>query len=310
MGEQGRVRGVVRARFRVAVAAVLAALVLAVSSCGLGDTSHPPDPAGREPFARSVMAAAIGGNPDDVAALVGPAMTNAGPEAQQLVDATRGWGPGTWQLGVRSDFPSIANVTAWREGRQPAVRFAISWAGDRWSLAIGEPKNPPSGGAKIIDPATRVRSAPTPASQPGESAPPSICPAAATGRGVASGAPYGADALSCRGFTSTWAQARGRNLYWLTTTPLHVRFDRRAGTTAVLSTACGDLTVPVEVDDYLMIPDPAGMTDGAGDCLGAENHAWLRDFFGEPSVYQLDSAELSITNPRGQIRFAVDPSAG
>lgn len=302
MGDQCGVRGV----FRVAVAAVVTALVLAVTSCGLGATSHPPDPAGREPFARSVMAAAIGGNPDDVAALVGPAMTNAGPEAQQLVDAARGWGPGTWHLGVRSDFPSTSTVTAWREGLQPTVRFAISWTGDRWSLAIGEPRNPRTGGAKIIDPATRVRSAPTPAS----SAPPSSCPTATTGRGVASGAPYGADALSCRGFTSTWAQARGRNVYWLTATPLHVRFDRRAGTTAVLSTACGDLTVPVEVDDYLMVPDAAGMTDGAGDCLGAENHAWLRDFFGEPSVYQLDSAELSITNPRGQIRFAVDPSAG
>jgi len=309
MGDQGVARGDFRGIFRVAVASVAAALVLAVTSCGLGATSHPPDPAGREPFARSVVEAAIGGNSDDVAALVGPAMTNAGPEAQQLVDATRGWAQGTWQLGVRSDFPSAANVTAWREGRQPAVRFAISWAGDRWSLAIGEPRNPPTGGAKIIDPATRTRSTP-PASQPGASAPPSSCPTATTGRGTAPGAPYGADDLSCRNFTSAWGQARGRNLFWLTATPVQLRFDRRAGTTAVIGTACGDLTVPMEVDDFGLVPDAAGMTDGAGDCLGAENHAWLRDFFGEPSVYQLDSAELSITNPRGQIRFAAATGAG
>jgi len=305
MGDQCGVRGV----FRVAVAAVVTALVLAVTSCGLGATSHPPDPAGREPFARSVMAAAIGGNSDDVAALVGPAMTNAGPEAQQLVDATRGWGQGTWQLGVRSDFPSVANVTAWREGRQPAVRFAISWAGDRWSLAIGEPRNPPTGGAKIIDPATRTRSTP-PAPQPGASAAPSSCPTATTGRGTAPGAPHGADDLSCRTFSSSWAQARGRNLYWLTATPVQLRFDRRAGTTAVLGTACGDLTVPMAVDGFGMVPDGVGTTDGVGDCLDADKRAWLRDFFGEPSVYQLDSAELVITNPRGQIRFAVGAVTG
>ena len=309
MGDQGVARGDFRGIVRVAVAAVAAALVLAVTSCGLGATSHPPDPAAREPFARSVVEAAIGGNSDDVAALVGPAMTNAGPEAQQLVDATRGWGPGTWHLGVRSDFPSPSNVTAWRDGQQPTVRFAIPWTGDRWSLAIGEPRNAPSGGAKIIDPATRTRSTPS-APEPGASAASSSCPTATSGRGTAPGAPYGADSLSCRTFSSSWAQARGRNLYLLTATPVQLRFDRRAGTTAVLSTACGDLTVPVDVDDFGLVPDAAGMTDGAGDCLGAENHAWLRDFFGEPSVYQLDSAELSITNPRGQIRFAAATGAG
>lgn len=309
MGDQGVVRGRFRGVFRVAAAALVAALVLAVTSCGLGATSHPPDPAGREPFARSVMAAAIGGNSDDVAALVGPAMTNAGPEALQLVDATRGWSPGTWHLGVRSDFPSTSNVIAWREGQQPAVRFAISWTGDRWSLAIGEPRNPPTGGAKIIDPATRTRSNPS-APESGASAAPSSCPTATTGRGTAPGAPYGADDLSCRTFSSSWAQARGRNLYWLTATPVQLRFDRRAGTTAVLGTACGDLTVPVAVDGFGMVPDPAGMADAVGDCLEGDKRAWLRDFFGEPSVYQLDSAELVITNPRGQIRFAADTGTG
>ena len=78
----------------------------------------------------------------------------------------------------------------------------------------------------------------------------------------------------------------------------------------MLSTACGDLTVPVDVDDFGLVPDAAGMADAVGDCLDADKRAWLRDFFGEPSVYQLDSAELSITNPRGQIRFAAATGAG
>ncbi|MGO4492090.1 hypothetical protein AB4Y86_08355, partial [Arthrobacter sp. 2YAF22_2] len=94
----------------------------------------------------------MSGSVERIEGLVNPVFSNARPEAEQLVESTRGWTPGSWQLDLSNDFPEIANVTASQHGQAPTARYRISWSDARWTLVMGEPKNPPSGGAKPAGP--------------------------------------------------------------------------------------------------------------------------------------------------------------
>ena len=298
----------------------VAVIVLLLSTAVSGCVAEPrqPDLSTREEFARSVMSAAVSGSVERVEALADPVFSNTGPEAQQLVDSTRGWIPGAWQLGISDDFPEVANVTASRNGHATAVRFVISWSDDHWTLVMGESKGSPSGGASVgakpFGPGSNPKVLPGETSPPGPigspttlSAPPTVCPAGA-GVGAAHGPWYGADALTCRTFTSTSGYARGHNMHWLTSSPLHVSFDRMDGVTMVVRMPCGVLNVPVSVDDFGLIPDPARMAESANGCASpdAEHRGWTSAFFKAPLVYQLDSTELVLTNEHGQIRFTQD----
>lgn len=296
----------------------VAVLMLLLSTAVSGCLAEPrqPDLSGREDFARSVMSAAVSGSVERVEALVDPVFSNPRPEAQQLVDSTRGWTPGSWQLGISNDFPEVANVTASRNGHASAVRFAISWSDDRWVLVMGEstggPSSGASAGAKPIGPGSDPKILPgaaTPStgasSQPTQPAgPPAACPAGTAGTGAGTGT----DELTCRTFTSTSGYARGHNMHWLTSSPLHLSFDGMDGVTIVVRMPCGVLNVPASVDDVGLVPDPARMAESADGCAGpdAENRAWTSAFFGAPLVYQLDSTELVLTNEHGQIRFTQD----
>jgi hypothetical protein len=293
MGDQWRNR----LRPSVALAALVLLLWPAISACFA--EPRQPNLSTREEFARSVMAAAVSGSAESVVALVNPAFVNAGPEAQQLVASTRGWAPGSWQLGISSDSPEIANVTARRDGDSGTVRYVISWNDERWTLAMGEPKNQPSGGAsagtRLIGPSASAKTASSSTSQPPRTPPP---PAACAGAG-----------LACHSFTSTSGYAHGQDLYWLTSTPLHVSFDLMGETTTmVVRMPCGVLNVPVSVDDFGLIPVPAGTAGSADGCAGpdAEHRSWTSAYFKQPAVYQLDSSELVLTNELGQIRFKQD----
>ncbi len=291
---------------------VLLMLLLSTAVSGCLAEPRQPDLSSREDFARSVMSAAVSGSVERVEALVDPVFSNPRPEAQQLVDSTRGWTPGSWQLGISNDFPEIANVTASQNGHASAVRFAISWSDDRWVLVMGESTGGPSGGAsagaKPIGPGAHPKILPgetTPStgasSQPPQPTQPAGLPAACPVRTAGTGA----DALTCRTFTSTSGYARGQNMHWLTSSPLHLSFDRMSGVTMVVRMPCGVLNVPVSVDDFGLVPDPARMAESADGCAGpdAENRAWTSAFFKAPLVYQLASAELVLTNEHGQIRF-------
>ncbi len=203
------------------------------------------------------MSAAVSGSVAGVEALVSPAFSRVRPEAQQLVDATRGWTPGSWQLGISNDFPAVANVTAARNGHGPTVRFAISWSDDRWTLVMGEPNDGASGAPGSVGSGAAKPLGPGPAPKvvPGESGPPvppgppttsgptpASCPPVVSA-GVGPGPVHGAAALACRTFTSRWGYARGRNMYWLTATPLHLSFDPTDGVTMVVRMPCGVLNV-------------------------------------------------------------------
>ena len=293
-------------------------LMLLLSTAVSGCLAEPrqPDLSGREDFARSVMSAAVSDSVESVEALVDPVFSNTRPEAQQLVDSARGWTPGSWQLGISNDIPEVANVTASRNGHASAVRFAISWSNDRWVLVMGESTGGPSSGAsvgakpvgpgadpKILSegaaPSTGASSQPTQPTQP--AGPRAACPASTAGTGSGTGT----DALTCRTFTSTSGYARGHNMHWLTSSPLHVSFDRMDGVTMVVRMPCGVLNVPVSVDNFGLVPDPARMAESADGCGGpdAEHRAWTSAFFKAPLVYQLNSAELVLTNELGQVRF-------
>lgn len=254
-----------------------------------------PDLSTREAFARSVMDAAVSGSAERVVALASPAAINADPEAQQLVDSTRGWVAGSWQLGISNDFPEAANVTARHDGDSASVRYMISWSDERWTLAIGESKNRPSGGAKLIGPSPNPKFAPTGTALPYLTpTPPAACTAAS---------------LACHSYTSTAGYARGQNMSWLASTPLRMSFDRMGpATTLVVRMPCGVLNVPVSVDDFGLVPDPARTAESADGCAGpeAEHRSWTSAYFQVPAVYQLDSGELVLTNERGQIRFKQD----
>lgn len=293
--------------------ALMLALLLSTTVSACLAEPRRPDLATREEFARSVMAAAVSGSVERVEGLVNPAFTNVGPEAQQLVDSARGWTPGSWQLGVSSDFPETANVTAWRSGQDAAVRYTISWSEDHWTLAMGESTGRPSGAAKPIGPGSDPKILPSGAASPGGSLPalptevPLSCPGGAGGAGSGgAGSGGGASALACRTFTSTSGYARGQNLYWLTSTPLHLAFEPMNGAlTMVVRMPCGVLNVPVSADDFGLVPIPARMAESADGCAGpaSEYRSWTTVYFKEPMVYRLDSSELVLTNELGQIRF-------
>ena len=281
-------------RWRIAGVLALLMLVL-VGAAACRAEPRQPDLSTREAFARSVMDAAVSGSAERVAVLASPAVINAGPEAQQLVDSTRGWAPGSWQLGISNDFPEVANVTARHDGDSASVRYMISWSDERWALVIGESRNRPSGGAKLIGPGSNPKFGPTGTVPP--SLPPTP-PAACT-----------PDSLACHSFTSTAGYARGQNMSWLASTPVRISFDRMGvATTLVVRMPCGVLNVPVTVDGFGLIPDPARMAESADGCAGPEGQyrSWTSDYFQVPAVYQLDSSELVLTNERGQIRFKRD----
>ena len=287
------------------VAALVILLIPAVSAC-LAEPRQ-PDLSTREEFARSVMAAAVSGSVERVEELVDPVLSNARPEAQQLVDSTRGWTPGSWQLGISNDFPEVANVTARRAGEDAAVRYTISWSEDRWTLVMGESKGRPSAAAKPLGPGSEPKILPSGAASPGGSltARPTEVPVSCrSGAGAGSGT--GAAALACRTFTSTSGYARGRNLSWLTSTPLHLSFEPANGAlTLVVRMPCGVLNVPVAVDDFGLVPDPARMAESADGCAGpaSDYRSWTTAYVKEPMVYRLESSELVLTNGHGQIRF-------
>lgn len=271
-------------------------LVAAPSLTACGPEDVPPDMSSREEFARSVMAAATSGSVEQVEGLAGDGPVNVRPQAQQLVDSARGWAPGSWKLGLSNDFPEVANVEASRDGRPGTVRYTISWSRDHWTLAIGQPRNPPTGGAGL-----------------GTGAKPGAAPSASRLPADCSGAPIpagsGAAALDCQQFTSTDGGAAGQNLYWLTSTPLHVGFNRMNGSaTVVVRMPCGVLNIPVSVDAFGLTPDPAGVVESADGCAGAaaEQRSWTTAFFKSPMVYRLNGGELVITNQLGQIRFKRD----
>lgn len=313
MGNESRKS--LRRFLRTAVLALL--LSTSVSAC-LAEP-RPPDMTIREDFARSVITAAASGSVERVESLVNPAFINTRPEAQQLVDATRGSAPGSWRLDLSNDFPGTANVTASRDGTAAIVRYSISWRDERWSLVLGESKNLPGGttspGAKAFGPGSDPKILPGETVPPGPtsspttlSQPPAVCPVGA-GRGVAPGPWYGAAALTCRTFTSTWGSVRGQNMYWLTSSPLHLSFANANGALAlVVRMPCGVLNVPVSVDDFGIVPDPARMAESPEGCVGptAEYRSWTTAYFRESMVYRLDSSELVLTNELGQIRFRQD----
>lgn len=305
-----------RYRFRRRAGIVALLLLLLPSVSARVAEPRPPDMSIREDFARSVITAAVSGSVERVEALVDPVFINTRPEAQQLVDATRGSAPGSWRLDLSNDFPGIANVTASRYGTAASVRYSISWSDERWTLALGESKSQSGGatspGAKAFGPGSNPKILPGETIPPGPtgspttlSQPPAVCPAGA-GRGVAPGPWYGAAALACRKFTSTWGYARGQNMYWLTSTPLHLRFDTMNGSLVlVVRMPCGVLNVPVSVDDFGLVPDATRMAESADGCAGpdSEHRNWTTTYFKAPAVYHLDSSELVITSDLGQIRF-------
>ncbi len=119
----------------------------------------------------------------------------------------------------------------------------------------------------------------------------------------------GLAALACRTFTSASGYARGQNMSWLTSTPLHLSFEPVNGAlTLVVRMPCGVLNVPVAADDFGLVPDRARMAESADGCAGpaADHRSWTSSYFKEPMVYRLDAAELVLTNELGQIRFKQD----
>ncbi|MET4094822.1 hypothetical protein [Arthrobacter sp. UYCu712] len=288
------VRLTTAARRLLCLAALLLVAGPSVTACGPEDV--PPDMSTREAFARSVMAAATSGSVEQVESLAGVGPVNVRPQAQQLVDSTRGWAPGSWQLQLSNDFPEVANIDASRDGQPGTVRYTISWSQERWLLAIGQPRNPPTGGA---GPGTGAY----PRAAPSTSQLPADC---SDGPGHAGTV---AAALECQQFTSTAGNAAGQNLYWLTSTPLHVGFDRLNGSaTVVVRMPCGVFNVPVSVDAFGLTPDPAGLVESADSCTGtdAEQRSWTTAYFKSPMIYQLNAQELVLSGQLGQIRFARD----
>lgn len=270
--------------------ALLLVSVPTVAGCAWEDPR--PDMSTREAFARSVMAAATSGSVEQVERLVIPDRINVRPEAQQLLDATHGWAPESWELRLDNDFPAVANVEVLRNGEPSAVRYALSWSQERWALVMGEPRNPPSRGAGLGT---------------GSGPPAGQAPADCSGSAAKTGA--GAAALMCQQYTSTAGNAPGHNLHWLTSTPLHVSFSVMNGSAAlVVRMPCGVPNVPVAVDAFGLTADPAGMVQSADGCAGAaaEQHSWTTAYFKSPLIYQLGPQELVFANELGRIRLSRD----
>lgn len=284
------------------------ALVTAPLAVACAPADSVPDLSTRESFARSVMAAATSGSVEQVESLVSPDRINVRPEAQQLLEATRGWAPGSWELRLSNDFPEVANVEVSRRGQASAVTYAISWTRERWALVMGQPKNPPSTGAGLgSGNGANPKTPPTgggsyqPGPVPSTSQPPLDCAGA--------GGDAGEAGLACQHFTSAAGNAAGQNLYWLTSTPLHMSFDRMdASLTMVVRMPCGVLNVPVTVDAFGLTPVPGGLAESADGCSGpaTEQRSWARAYFREPMIYRLEPQVLVFTNRLGQIRFTKD----
>jgi hypothetical protein len=122
-----------------------------------------PDAATRDTFARTVVAAAASGSVERVEMLVPKVYSNVRPDAQRLVDSTRGWDPATVELKVRSDFPELAQVQALIPGAPTGTKFTVAWGADgHWALVLGTSSYKPTGNAapgtpgigtpKVIDP--------------------------------------------------------------------------------------------------------------------------------------------------------------
>jgi hypothetical protein len=145
MRKPGARRGRTRNRL-LGVIAVALLPAASVAACGADPTQ--PERSTREPFARSVVAAAAAGSVEQLEKLAPDDFINVRPGAQHLVDAVRGQDPASVGLGLSNDFPETADVQVLLPGGTIAVRFGISWGYGRWTLGIGSPRNPPSGGAK------------------------------------------------------------------------------------------------------------------------------------------------------------------
>jgi hypothetical protein len=315
------VRITTAARRLLFLAALLLVSVPSVTACVREDI--PPDLSSREAFASSVMTAATSGSVERVEKLVLDDRLNVGPEAQQLVESTRDWAPGSWQLLLSNDFPAVATVEASRSGLSPTVRYQISWSQGRWVLILGEPKNPPPGGGglgigkesnpKILPDEGQGDPVPIPStgqlSQGCTDAGDSSSSGSSAGTGGAAGTGAGAGALACRQFTSTAGNARGQNLSWLASTPLHLSFDpMNESLTMVVRMPCGVFNVPVSAGAFSLTPVPGGLVESADGCTGSESNqrSWTTAYFREPLIYRLDPQTLTFTNGSGQIRFTRD----
>jgi hypothetical protein len=164
----------VRSRF-VSIVPIVLLSALSLAGC-LPDPTQ-PDLAAREPFARSVVAAAASGSVEQVEKLVPKVFVSVRPDAQRLVDSTRGWDPTTVQLRLsNNDFPEFARVEALKPGGTEGPQFTISWVDGHWTLVLGTSSYKPTGNAvpgppgtgtpKVIDP---------PRNSAGSDAPPTRC---------------------------------------------------------------------------------------------------------------------------------------
>jgi hypothetical protein len=109
----------------------------------------PPDMSTRESFAKSVMTTAASGSVEQVEKLAGDGQINVRPDAQRLVDFADGWNADPGEVKLGNDFPEVANVDATKEDLTATIRYRIYWSHGRWELGLGDPSNPPTGGAGL-----------------------------------------------------------------------------------------------------------------------------------------------------------------
>ncbi|MFP3463534.1 hypothetical protein R5O87_22070 [Arthrobacter globiformis] len=134
-----------RVRRFFGIGALILASALVVVACSPDPTQ--PDLSSREPFARSVVAAAASGSVEQVEKLVPKVYVKVRPDAQRLVDSARAWDPETVQLRLSNDFPEIAQVEAIKPGRTTGIKYTISWNDGRWNLDMGVSSYRPTGNA-------------------------------------------------------------------------------------------------------------------------------------------------------------------
>jgi hypothetical protein len=119
-----------------------------LSMAGCAPDPTQPDLSTREAFARSVVTAAASGSVEQVEKMAPDNSVNVRPGAQQLVNSFRGWSPASVELRLSNDFPEYAEVRALKEVGTAEIKYTISWQSGRWTLGIGTPNHPPTGGAK------------------------------------------------------------------------------------------------------------------------------------------------------------------
>ena len=115
---------------------------------GCAPEPPPPDLNLREPFARSVVAAATSGSVEQVERLAPDDFVNVRSEAQRLVDAMNAWDPASVDVRISNDFAEVAHVQALVPGGTAHVEYVISWSHERWALLIGTSSHLATGGAK------------------------------------------------------------------------------------------------------------------------------------------------------------------